>query len=265
LFAGIMSKEPGPRGRYSGGTFTMTAHIYMGQMLGATPDGRKAGEPIADAISSRQGFDKNGPTAYLRSAAKLPHRALTNGRPGARPADEAGADGGAARSAVVTRSVHKPRRAHRRLLDVLRDAQHDHAGRFHTKDRAGYIKQEIPRPAAGGFPLFGTPPCGGGTGYEKRQKKSNPDFVGTVLSALGSSGAFVLFGFYVHVLRFFLRLDQVEHGKAVVLLLHISDSVRDAVEQNQVHPFVVDHSYLQKISSDNRRRASTASGRSVRI
>ena len=57
----------------------MTAHIYMGSMLAATPDGRKAGEPIADAISPRQGFDKKGPTAYLRSAAKLPHRALSNG------------------------------------------------------------------------------------------------------------------------------------------------------------------------------------------
>ena len=51
----------------------------MGAMLGATPDGRKAGEPIADAISPRQGFDKNGPTAYLCSAAKLPHNRLTNG------------------------------------------------------------------------------------------------------------------------------------------------------------------------------------------
>ncbi len=79
LFADIMSKEEGPRGKFSGGTFTMTAHIYMGAMLSATPDGRKSGEPIADAISSRQGFDKNGPTAYLRSAAKLPHRALSNG------------------------------------------------------------------------------------------------------------------------------------------------------------------------------------------
>ena len=79
LFADIMAKETGPRGYYSSGTFTMTANVYMGAMLGATPDGRKAGEPIADAISSRQGFDKNGPTAYLRSAAKLPHRKLTNG------------------------------------------------------------------------------------------------------------------------------------------------------------------------------------------
>jgi len=57
----------------------MTAHMRLGAATFATPDGRKAGEPIADAISPRQGFDKNGPTAYLRSAAKLPHRALTNG------------------------------------------------------------------------------------------------------------------------------------------------------------------------------------------
>jgi formate C-acetyltransferase len=78
-FAEIMMTERGPRGFYSGGTFTMTAHIYFGSMLGATPDGRKAGEPIADAISPRQGFDKKGPTAYLRSAAKLPHLILGNG------------------------------------------------------------------------------------------------------------------------------------------------------------------------------------------
>jgi pyruvate formate-lyase/glycerol dehydratase family glycyl radical enzyme len=79
LFAEIMANAEGARGKFSGGTFTMTAHIYLGAMLGATPDGRKAGEPIADAISPRQGFDKKGPTAYLRSAAKLPHRALSNG------------------------------------------------------------------------------------------------------------------------------------------------------------------------------------------
>ena len=78
-FADIIRTKCGPRGSYSGGTFTVTAHIYFGAMLGATPDGRKAGEPIADAISPRQGFDKNGPTAYLRSAAKLPHLNLSNG------------------------------------------------------------------------------------------------------------------------------------------------------------------------------------------
>jgi formate C-acetyltransferase len=78
-FAEIMKTEQGPRGYYSGGTFTVTAHVFLGSMIGATPDGRKAGDPIADAISSRQGFDKNGPTSYLRSAAKLPHEELANG------------------------------------------------------------------------------------------------------------------------------------------------------------------------------------------
>lgn len=78
-FTEILAKAEGPRGKYSGGTFTMTAHVRFGKVLGATPDGRRAGEPIADAISSRQGFDINGPTAYLNSAAKLPHRLLSNG------------------------------------------------------------------------------------------------------------------------------------------------------------------------------------------
>ena len=78
-FADIIASKHGPRGQYCGGTFTMTAHIMFGKMVGATPDGRKAGDPIADAISPRQGFDKKGPTAYLRSAAKLPHIKLSNG------------------------------------------------------------------------------------------------------------------------------------------------------------------------------------------
>ena len=79
IFADTMSKGRGPRGQYCGGTFTMVANVLFGASLAATPDGRKAGEPIADAISPRQGFDKNGPTAYLRSAAKLPHWNLANG------------------------------------------------------------------------------------------------------------------------------------------------------------------------------------------
>ncbi len=57
----------------------MTAPHANGAMTRATPDGRKSGEPLADAISARQGFDNKGPPAYLRSAAKLPHRKLSNG------------------------------------------------------------------------------------------------------------------------------------------------------------------------------------------
>jgi len=79
IFADHMNKATNARGHFSGGTFTMTMHIRHGKNTPATPDGRAAGEPLADAISPRQGFDKQGPVAYLCSAAKLPHRALTNG------------------------------------------------------------------------------------------------------------------------------------------------------------------------------------------
>lgn len=78
-FADILNSLTGLRGHYNAGTFTMTVHISYGAATAATPDGRKKGEPLAEAISSRQGFDKNGPTAYLISAAKLPHTKLGNG------------------------------------------------------------------------------------------------------------------------------------------------------------------------------------------
>jgi formate C-acetyltransferase len=49
---------------------TITAHVPFGAVLGATPDGRKAGEPIAEGVSPSQGADTNGPTASLASIAK---------------------------------------------------------------------------------------------------------------------------------------------------------------------------------------------------
>jgi len=48
-----------------------------GQNVGATPDGRRAGSPIADSIGPMQGRDTHGPTAMLRSISKLPlHKAV---------------------------------------------------------------------------------------------------------------------------------------------------------------------------------------------
>jgi len=49
---------------------TITAHVPFGAVLGATPDGRKAGQPIAEGVSPSQGADVNGPTASLTSIAK---------------------------------------------------------------------------------------------------------------------------------------------------------------------------------------------------
>ncbi len=49
---------------------TITAHIPFGAVLGATPDGRKAGEPVSEGVSPSQGADRNGPTASLVSTAR---------------------------------------------------------------------------------------------------------------------------------------------------------------------------------------------------
>ncbi len=50
-----------------------TVHIYFGRKTGATPDGRRAGEPLSEGISPVQGADRQGPTAVLKSASKIDH------------------------------------------------------------------------------------------------------------------------------------------------------------------------------------------------
>ncbi|MCY2930061.1 MAG: hypothetical protein NTV86_11320 [Planctomycetota bacterium] len=51
-------------------------HMFFGALTGATPDGRRAGEPLADSLGAAQGRDRHGPTAMLNSVAKIPHRLL---------------------------------------------------------------------------------------------------------------------------------------------------------------------------------------------
>ncbi len=50
-----------------------TAHVYFGSVTGATSDGRRAGEPLSEGISPVQGADRRGPTAVMKSAAKIDH------------------------------------------------------------------------------------------------------------------------------------------------------------------------------------------------
>jgi pyruvate formate-lyase/glycerol dehydratase family glycyl radical enzyme len=60
-------------GRYHIDLLPTTVHIYFGRVLGATPDGRKAEEPQSEGISPVQGADRNGPTAVIKSVAKMDH------------------------------------------------------------------------------------------------------------------------------------------------------------------------------------------------
>ena len=60
-------------GEYRVNLLPTTVHIYFGQMTGATPNGRNAGAPLSDGISPSHGADTNGPTAVIKSVAKIDH------------------------------------------------------------------------------------------------------------------------------------------------------------------------------------------------
>ncbi len=73
LFEAIDGRPSAKGGTYRLEMLPTTCHVYFGQVCGATPDGRKAGEPLSEGISPVQGADRNGPTAVLKSAAKMDH------------------------------------------------------------------------------------------------------------------------------------------------------------------------------------------------
>jgi trans-4-hydroxy-L-proline dehydratase len=60
-------------GEYHINLLPTTCHVYFGSVIGATPDGRRAGKPLSEGISPVQGADRCGPTAVIRSAAKMDH------------------------------------------------------------------------------------------------------------------------------------------------------------------------------------------------
>jgi len=58
---------------YAANMIPTTTHIYFGELTGATPDGRKAREPLSEGVSPVQGKDVKGPTAVVKSISKLNH------------------------------------------------------------------------------------------------------------------------------------------------------------------------------------------------
>ena len=58
-------------GHYRVEMLPTTCHVYFGSVTGATPDGRRARRPVSEGISPVQGADRHGPTAVIKSAAKM--------------------------------------------------------------------------------------------------------------------------------------------------------------------------------------------------
>jgi formate C-acetyltransferase len=68
------------KGKFTPGAYTVSAHIPLGAAVGATPDGRRAQEQLADGgLSPMVGRDQLGPTAVLKSVSKLDNYLLSNG------------------------------------------------------------------------------------------------------------------------------------------------------------------------------------------
>lgn len=73
-YFGMIDGRPNSRGgEFRINLLPTTCHVYFGSVVGATPDGRKSGLPLSEGISPVQGADRQGPTAVLKSAAKIDH------------------------------------------------------------------------------------------------------------------------------------------------------------------------------------------------
>ncbi len=72
-FAAVDGRKNTKNGTYHINLLPTTCHVYFGSVTGATPDGRRAWEPLSEGISPVQGADRKGPTAVLKSAAKMDH------------------------------------------------------------------------------------------------------------------------------------------------------------------------------------------------
>ncbi len=66
-------------GKFIPGLYPVSNNVYLGSLVGATPDGRNAFKPLADGVSPTRGADVNGPTAAANSVSKLEHFAAPSG------------------------------------------------------------------------------------------------------------------------------------------------------------------------------------------
>ncbi len=84
VYCDEVTGRPNPRGGvYQPGVYTVSANVPFGMVQAASPDGRKAREPLSDCIGPVHTYvgshDRKGPTAVIKSASKLHQERMSNG------------------------------------------------------------------------------------------------------------------------------------------------------------------------------------------
>lgn len=76
LYRSSITGRPNMKGgKYGVDMLPTTCHVYFGEVILATPNGRKAHKPVSEGISPEKSADTNGPTAVIKSCAKMDHLA----------------------------------------------------------------------------------------------------------------------------------------------------------------------------------------------
>ncbi|MFC1718700.1 pyruvate formate lyase family protein, partial [Candidatus Poribacteria bacterium] len=73
VFSEFLRYAPWRGGKFLASCLMFVTYANAGTPVGALPDGRSAGAPLADSAGPVQGRDRNGPTAMLKSVAAIPH------------------------------------------------------------------------------------------------------------------------------------------------------------------------------------------------
>jgi pyruvate formate-lyase/glycerol dehydratase family glycyl radical enzyme len=72
-FNAIDGRKNTKGGTYHINLLPTTVHVYFGSVTGAMPSGRRAWMPLSEGISPVQGADRRGPTAVIKSVARMDH------------------------------------------------------------------------------------------------------------------------------------------------------------------------------------------------